>query len=207
MSRIAAGLRTRALAGLVVVVPAVVTVLALGFLFRTVDGLLGPWIAQVLGRSIPGLGVIATALLVVLAGTVATNLLGRRVIALVERVFAEIPIVRRVYGASKEIVASATLSQKQAFRDVVMIEYPRKGLYSYGFVTSYTVRESDDSRRLANVFIPGPPVPTTGQLVAVPVEELFFPDLSIEDALKLVLSAGIACPPELRRSEGRGPRP
>jgi uncharacterized membrane protein len=191
-------LRSRAVAGVVIVVPIVVTILALGFVFRTVDGLLGPWIAGFVGRSVPGLGIVATVLLVMLTGTVATNFIGRRFIRLAERVFTEVPIVRRVYGASKDIVESATLSRTQAFRDVVMVEFPRRGVYSYGFVTSYSARSGPSgTQRLANVFVPSPPVPTSGALVAVPVEELFFVDVSVEDALKLVLSAGVAAPPEL----------
>jgi uncharacterized membrane protein len=79
-----------------------------------------------------------------------------------------------------------------------MVEYPRKGVYSYGFVTSYTTRhEPEGPKRFANVFVPGPPVPTTGQLVAFPVEDLLYLDMSIDEALKLVLSLGIAAPAEL----------
>ena len=83
----------------------------------------------------------------------------------------QVPVVRSVYKASRDIVETATLSKRQVFREVVMIEYPRPGLYSYGFVTGYTSREE---QRLAHVFIPGPPVPTTGHLIVAPVEELVF---------------------------------
>jgi uncharacterized membrane protein len=199
MKRFLGTLRAKALAGLVVVVPVVVTILALRFVFRTVDGLLGPWIAHLLGRSIPGLGIIATVILVLGAGTVATNLLGRRAISLAERLFTQIPLVRRIYRASKDIVENATLSKMDSVRDVVMIEHPRRGVYAYGFVTSYTERMLPTGpQRLANVFIPGPPVPTSGVLIAVPVEDLYFPDLPVEDALKLILSAGMAAPKTLR---------
>jgi uncharacterized membrane protein len=84
------------------------------------------------------------------------------------------------------------------FREVVMIEYPRTGLYSYGFVTAYTSRRTEAGpQRLAHVFIPGPPVPTTGLLVVVPVDELVVLDLPVEDALKLILSGGMVAPPTL----------
>ncbi len=97
---------------------------------------------------------------------------------------------------------TATLSKKQVFREVVMLEYPRPGLYSYGFVTGYTNREKDgDPERLAHVFIPGPPVPTTGHLVAAPVEELMYLDMTVEDALKLILSGGMVTPAKLEALE------
>jgi uncharacterized membrane protein len=81
-----------------------------------------------------------------------------------------------------------------------MIEYPRKGVYSYGFVTSYTTRHDiEGAIRMANIFIPGPPVPTTGILIALPADELFHLEISVEDALKLILSGGVSAPSDLRR--------
>ncbi|MBZ0269599.1 DUF502 domain-containing protein [bacterium] len=199
MQTLIARTRTKLLAGIAVTVPAVATFLVLRFLFRSLDALLGPWIAQLIGREIPGLGVLATVGLLLIVGVVATHYIGARLISTAERLFSRVPLVRRIYSASKEIVESATLSKRGAFRDVVMVEHPRRGSYSYGFVTSYTTRhEGDTPRRLANVFVPGPPVPTTGVLVAVPVEDLFYVDLPVEDALKLILSGGMAAPADLR---------
>lgn len=192
-------IRAKLLAGIVVTVPVVATILALRFLFRNLDALLGPWIAALIGRSIPGLGLAATLLLIFIAGIVATNYVGRRAIGLMERAFASLPLVRRVYGASKDIVESATLSQRHLLREVVMLEHPRRGAYSYGFVTSYTTRPgSDRMQRLANVFIPGPPVPTTGNLVAVPADELIHLEMSVDEALKLIISLGLTAPSALR---------
>jgi uncharacterized membrane protein len=115
-----------------------------------------------------------------------------------EGLLRRVHVVRSIYSASKDIVESATLSQRQVFKDVVLVEYPRKGLYSYEFVTSYTIRESKGvRRRVANVFLPGSPVPTTGVLVAVPVDELVFLQISTDEALKLILSIGMAAPDEL----------
>lgn len=194
-----ARLRAKLLAGLVVTVPVVVTVLALRFLFQSVDSFLGPLISRLIGREIPGLGLLATVILVFLVGMFATNYAGRRMIKLAERVFTEVPIVRRIYGASKEIMQSASLTRRQVFRDVVQVEHPRRGAWSYGFVTSYVTRlDVTGDVRMANVFVPGPPVPTTGILVSVPVADLIYLDLSVEDALKLVLSVGLASPAELR---------
>jgi len=203
MKKLVASIRAKLLAGIVVVVPAVATIVALRFLLRNLDALLGPWIADLIGRSIPGLGLLATFLLVLLTGIVATNFAGRRLISVAERVFTGVPFVRRVYGASKDIVESATLTQRHVLREVVMLEHPRRGAYSYGFVTSYTTRhESGGPKRLANIFVPGPPVPTTGNLVAVPVEDLFYLDMSIDAALKLIISLGMTSPGELHGLAG-----
>lgn len=203
MKSFIASIRAKLLAGIVVTVPVVATILALRFLLRNLDALLGPWIGTLIGRSVPGLGLLATFLLVLFTGVLATNYVGRRLISFVERSFTALPLVRRVYGASKDIVESATLSQRQVLREVVMLEYPRKGVYSYGFVTSYTTRYGPDGpKRLANVFIPSPPVPTSGNLVAAPVEDLFYLETSIDEALKLALSLGIASPRELHGRAG-----
>ena len=196
-------LRARFLAGVLVTVPVVATALALRFLFRTLDSFLGPAVAELVGRRVPGLGLLATLVLIFAVGVVATHWIGRRLIETWERVIGGLPLVRMIYGASKEIVSTATLSNRLAFREVVIVEYPRRGLWSYGFLTSRSSRfDGDGEHRIANVFIPGPPVPTTGALVAVPEEELFVLDLSVEEALKLVLTGGMVAPSELRRRPG-----
>jgi uncharacterized membrane protein len=195
MTRLLAALRRRFVAGLVVTVPLIATFLALRFLLRSLDGLLEPWVSALLGRHVPGLGALATLVVVMLVGLLATNVIGRRLVSWVERGIGQVPVVRGIYRASREIVATATLSKRQVFRDVVLIEYPRRGLWAYGFVTSYTSRAG--AEQLANVFIPGPPVPTTGVLVAVPLDDLHFLDMSVEDALKLVLSGGLVAPAQL----------
>jgi uncharacterized membrane protein len=195
-------LRATFVTGLVVTVPVVATFLALRFLFRSVDGVLGPSVARLTGHEIPGLGLLATLGIVLLAGVAARSFVGRRLVGAGERVIDQVPVVRSIYRASREIVETATLSKRQVFREVVLLEYPRPGLYSYGFVTGHTSRDMNGAtRRLAHVFIPGPPVPTTGVLIAVPVESLIVLDLSVEDALKLILSGGMLTPPTLRVGE------
>jgi uncharacterized membrane protein len=195
MRRLVAALRRRFLAGLLVTVPIVATLLVLRFLLQALDGLLGPIVTRGLGREIPGLGAILTLLVVLGAGLVATNVLGRRLVGWLERGVARVPVVSGIYRATREIVSTATLGQRQVFRDVVLVEHPRRGTWAYGFVTSYTALE--DGERLANVFLPGPPVPTSGQLIVAPVADLRFLDMSVEEALKLILSGGLVAPPRL----------
>jgi uncharacterized membrane protein len=187
-----------------VTVPVIATFLALQFLFRWLDGILGPWIAELLGRRVPGLGLVATILLILLMGIVAKNILGRRIIAFGDALVDRVPLVRRIYRTTKEIVDAITLPKKQLFREVVMIEYPRPGIHSYGFVTSYTMLHADGcSEKVANVFLPNPPVPTTGLMVAVPLGQLSYLDVSVDEALKLILSGGVVMPDDLRLTRAR----
>jgi uncharacterized membrane protein len=191
-------LRNRFLAGLLIVVPLVVTILALTFLFRQLDGLLAPVFEKLLHRPVPGLGLLATLLLVLLAGIFASLVLGRQILEVAEAFLARLPIVRSVYRTAKEVVAAVTLPENQLFREFVMIEYPRKGSWAYGFVTSYA-RSQDSNRRgrTAHVFVPHTPVPTTGVVIVVPEDELIHLDVSREDAIKLIVSAGLVIPPQM----------
>jgi uncharacterized membrane protein len=190
------------LTGILITVPVVVTFLALRFVFERIDNLLGPLISHLVGHDIPGLGIAATVILVFLAGLIASNYLGRQLVAAGEGLFARLPLVRAVYRTAKDIVGAATLPQKQSLRVAVMVEYPRSGLYAYGFVTGYTVRQEETgSRELANVFIPSPPVPTTGALIAVPTDELYYLDMTGQDVMKLIISGGMAVPDELNRNQ------
>jgi uncharacterized membrane protein len=196
-------LRALFLAGILVTVPVVVTFLALRFLFEKIDDLLGPLMSQLVGHDIPGLGIAATLILVLLAGLIASNYFGRQLVAAGEGLFARLPLVRAVYRTAKDIVGAVTLPRKQPLRVAVMVEYPRSGLYAYGFVTGYTIRQEEAGpRELANVFIPSPPVPTTGALIAVPRDEIYYLDMTGQEAMKLIISGGMAVPDELHHRTG-----
>ncbi|MFH1278816.1 MAG: DUF502 domain-containing protein [Candidatus Eisenbacteria bacterium] len=207
MGRWSGSLRSRFLAGVLVTVPLIITYLALRFLFQTVDGVLGPAVAGLVGRNVPGFGLLATLVIVLAVGVLAASLAGRRLFEFGEKMLAALPLVRTVYQPAREIIHALAAPERQPFREVVLVEYPRKGIYSYAFVTSYTVRRgpAGEAERLANVLVPTPPIPTTGHLIVVPVAELIYLDLPVEAALKLILSGGIVTPAELReKSPGTG---
>ncbi|MBM3319543.1 MAG: DUF502 domain-containing protein [Candidatus Eisenbacteria bacterium] len=193
-------LRSLFLAGILVIVPVIATVLALRLLFHSVDNVLGPWIGRVLHRQIPGLGLAATILLIFLVGLLATNFLGRWLIAVGERVFGSVPLVRSIYSAAREIVhALATPREKQPFKEVVLVEYPRRGAYAYAFVTAYTtLRTAGGEERVAHVMVPSTPIPTTGWILIVPVRDLIYLDLGVDAAIRALFSAGAVAPPEIR---------
>jgi uncharacterized membrane protein len=198
MKRFFSAIRKKFVAGIIVTVPAIVTYLALRFLFNTVDDILGPLLGQVLGRDIPGLGLVATALLILIMGFTATNLVGRRIVRGWEGIVANLPVVRRIYISAKEFLEALTSPNRMLFREVVLVEYPRKGIYSYAFVTSYVILHGPKGpEEIAHVFVSNPPVPTTGTFIAVRMDDLIYLDMPVETALKLIVSGGIVTPAEV----------
>ena len=128
-------LRTYFFAGLLVLIPLVVTIGILSWLFNLLDGFLGPYIYEWLGRPMPGLGLIATLGLIFLIGVVTTNIVGRRLMGAVDDALHRIPLVRGIYSMTKQMSDSIFQSRQVAFQQVVLVEYPRRGLYQIGFVT------------------------------------------------------------------------
>ena len=148
--------------------------------------------------NVPGVGLVIGIALITLIGAVAAGFLGRWVIRLGEAVLNRMPVVRSIYGATKQILETVISTQSDAFREVVLVEYPRRGLWVIGFVTGSTKGET--ARRLngnnVNVFIPTTPNPTSGFLLFCPKKDLIYMDMSVESAVKLVVSGGIITPPD-----------
>ena len=199
-------LRNYLIAGILVILPVTVTVLVLGAIFRFLDNLLAPVFDYLPGQEIPGLGLVSGIVLILLTGAMASNVLGRRVVGLFDRIMLRIPLARTIYGATKQ-VSDALLQQNRAvFKQAVLVEWPRAGLYTVGFVTGETRGEVQEKtkERVINVFMISTPNPTTGFLCLVPESQLTPLEMSVEDALKLVVSAGIVVPP-YRASPGVQP--
>src|SRR5512140_133716 len=195
-----AHLRTAFLRGIGVIIPLGLTFWFFQALLNAVDGILSPWLTDLIGIKIPGLGFLSMLLLILLIGLLTRNLIGRILFAWFENLLQSIPFVRSVYSAIKDLVRAFNLGgQSKTFRQVVMVEYPRKGLYCLGFVTNEMTFTSSRRKRIVflNVYIPNPPNPTSGFLSLVPKSEAIPLDLSIEDGLKLVLSGGIVVPGRL----------
>ncbi len=192
-------LRSFFFTGLLVLLPITITLKLVFWGFEKADRILGNLLHQILLRyfnypkPIPGLGLIVLVILITLTGIFAKHYLGKKLIAVGERILSKIPIFRSIYNTSKQIMDSFSNKEKSAFRKVVLIEYPRPGIYSPGFLTGDAPLETVDktARRLVNVFVPTAPNPATGYLVFVPVEDVIMLDMSVEDGFKLVISAGI----------------
>jgi len=169
-------------------------------LLNAIDGILSAHFETWLGRRVPGIGFFAMLLIILLVGLLTRNLIGRLMIAWFENLVQTIPFVRSVYGAVKDLVGAFGMDGKsKTFKQVVMTEYPRKGLYAIGFVTNEMpyAQTGGITKDFLNVYIPNPPNPTSGFLVLIPREEAVHLDISIEEGLKLVLSGGIVIPDQL----------
>ncbi|TMI84627.1 MAG: DUF502 domain-containing protein [Bacillati bacterium ANGP1] len=201
-------LRTYFLAGLLALIPLVVTVGILSWLFNVLDGFLGPYLYEWLGRPVPGLGLVATLVVVLAIGMIATNFAGRRVLAGVDIALQRIPLVRTIYSTVKQMSMSL-LQGGQDFQHVVLVEYPRRGLYQIGFVTGKIegpLQEELTARvgeRVLNVFVPATPNPMSGYLVMLPERDIHFLPMSVQDGLKLVISGGLAIPAQPRQARAR----
>lgn len=206
-------LRTYFLAGLLVLIPLVVTIGILSWLFNLLDGFLGPYIYDWLGRPLPGLGLIATLVLIFLIGLVTTNIIGRRLFAAVDDALHRIPLVRSIYSTTKQMSNSLLQSGQVAFQQVVLVEYPRRGLYQIGFVTGMiegALQEELTTKvgeRVLNVFIPATPNPMTGYLVMLPERDIHFLRIGVRDGLKLVISGGMVTRGFSPRLAAPGPGP
>lgn len=201
-----ASLRRYLVAGLLIWVPLGVTLLIVTFLVDLMDQtlLLLPGAIQpevLLGFRIPGLGLVLTAIIVLTTGMVVTNLFGRELINLGERIVRRIPLVRSIYAAVKQVTESMFSSDK-SFRKVVLVEYPRTGSWSLAFQTGNGAEEvcRKTGKDLTNVFIPTTPNPTSGFFLMVPREEVIELDMSVDDGLKMLLSVGVVVPPHRKAS-------
>jgi uncharacterized membrane protein len=199
--------------GLILVLPALITLWLLGLLFRIINENVTPRILAVLDWAevpwldlwparvaVPVIGVVLTAALIYLIGLLAGNLVGRRVLTAFERVVLRIPLVKGVYGAARQLLDAFSMTGARTFSKVVLVEYPRRGLWTVGFVTRERVHGEDGSGPLpptVPVFLPTTPNPTSGWMILVERDELLVLDMSIEEAVKLVVSGGIVGPDDL----------
>jgi uncharacterized membrane protein len=163
------------------------------------DGLLGPPLQHLIGHEIPGIGIVATLVLIFLAGFLTSNLVGSRLYGIAELFFIRAPIVRTVYSAAKQFVEAIAVPAKKSFERVVLVQYPRPGSYALGFVSKSIALAGHPSRtELVAVFIPSTPTPFTGFALLLPPEEIIPLELSIEDGVKFIVSGGIASPEKLQ---------
>ena len=187
--------------GLLITLPIALTYFILQFLFKNLDAL-SPVFTQVLidmgapipeGYRIPALGLVITLLIVLAVGWFTTNFFGKQMINLGESLVEKIPFVRKIYKGSKQVVQSIAHADTTAFRKVVLLEFPRRGMLAIGFVTGSARGEVQEYTRedVLNVFVPTMPNPTSGFLVFAPPEDLTEIDMSIEDGIKYVVSGGI----------------
>jgi len=195
--------RTTFLRGIAVIVPLGLTYWFFQALLNALDGVFSPLLAQWLGRQIPGLGFLTMLVLILAVGLLTRNLVGRLFFAWFENFLRSIPFVRSVYSGIKDLVNAFNIGgSSKTFRLVVMLEWPRRGVYCIGFVTNESrFAGSDPPLEFYHVYIPNPPNPTSGFLALIPKGEAVPLALSVEEGLKLVLSGGIVTPAVLNRMQ------
>lgn len=182
--------------GLFSLLPIVATIYILHFFFTLLDNFLGAYIEGLLGMNLPGIGIVAGVVVIFVAGFLVSNVIGQKLFHLGERLLQKVPIVTRVYFGVKQIIDAFSLQGKQTFNRVVLVEYPRKNTYAVGFITGECRGEVQTKTvaRLMNVFIPTTPNPTSGMLILVPDDEIIYLDMTVEEGLKLIVSAGVVVP-------------
>jgi uncharacterized membrane protein len=194
-------LRTKVFTGILVVLPLGITFLVLKFVFNTLDSILGPLMPEinvsVFHRSflIPGLGIAAFFFLLYLFGVVTSNVLGHKLVHLGDRIFKTIPLVKNIYTSSKQLTDAFSATRKGAFRQAVFVEFPLEGNFALGFITN-EIKEFNHQEKVA-VFIPTALVPPMGFLLFLSREKILPSNLTIEDAIKAIMSVGIVTPPNL----------
>lgn len=195
-------LRNYFLTGLVVAAPVTITVVLVMWFVDFVDAWFTPMIPdqyrpeQYLDFTVPGLGLIIAVVLLTILGALTANLFGRTLVSYGERLVGRMPLVRNIYGALKQIFETVLSQSQQSFREVALIEYPRRGVYSIAFVTTAAKGEvqARADEDMVSVFLPTTPNPTSGFLLFVPRRDVITLEMSVEDAAKMVISAGLVAP-------------
>ncbi len=187
------------IAGLIVWVPIIITFVVIRFIIRLLDRTLSLLPAQyqpdqLFGIHIPGLGLIFTLLILLLTGLLVTNFIGHRLVNAWEKLLSRIPLIRSIHAAVKQVLHAILQPQSKSFRKVLLVEYPRKGLWSVAFQTSERFNISHIKSDTITIFIPTTPNPTSGFLMLIAKEDAIELDISVEEALRMVISLGVVMP-------------
>jgi uncharacterized membrane protein len=195
-------LRRNFVAGFFVTVPVFISVAAFIWIFNVVDGLTTPYYDRLLGRRIPGLGTLSTAAFIVLVGAFARNVIGRRFLQQVEGYLLRVPVFRTIYSPVKQLVVAFSPDNEYGFKRVVMIEDAKRG-FALGFLTrEFTVDRGRGPEELVAVYVPTNHL-YLGDIVICERERASFPDLSVEDGIRIFLTGGMALPPRLDATTGQ----
>jgi len=190
-------LRRYFLTGLLLVTPIWGTILVLKTLFVALDGILGDAMAELVpDHYIPGLGIVTLVLLIFLVGLFAANFIGRQIVSHWEDWLNRLPLVRGIYSTLKSMMDILSFSERGSYRRVVLIQFPKNGHYCFAFVTGMTKGETTalGQDTLIHVYVPTSPNPTSGYFLLVPEREVTSVDISIEEAMKLIVSGGLYTP-------------
>jgi uncharacterized membrane protein len=192
-------LKVRFIAGIFVMLPAFVTAWILWVFWSKIDDFFEPMYIQIFGRPVPGLGFLTGVAIILLMGTVARNVVGRRVLALGDKLLLRVPVFRLLYPSIKMLIDSFSPERRGSFKAVVLVQHPREGTWAFAFVTSELILESPLGKgEMVTVFIPTNNL-YLGDVVVAPRSDVIFTGLTVEEGLRVILSAGTATPMRLPR--------
>jgi uncharacterized membrane protein len=192
-------LKVRFITGFFFTVPVFLTAWLLWIFWSRIDDVFAPIYDRILGRPVPGLGFLTAVTIILLMGTIARNVVGRRVLAWGDTLLLRVPIYRRLYPSVKMLIDSFSPERRSAFRAVVLAQHPRVGEYAFGFVTSQVLLDTPDGKRdMVTVFIPSNNL-YLGDVVVLPQDDVIPTGLTVEEGIRIILSAGGATPGRLPR--------
>ena len=193
-------LRSRFLAGFFVTVPLVISVAALVWIFGIIDRFTAPLATRLLGRTVPGLGVVITLLAILAFGVVATNVLGRRILSRAEGYLMRIPVFKTIYAPVRQLIVAFSPDNESGFKRVVMVEDPHRG-WVMGFLTrEFTVVRGRGPEALVAIYVPTNHL-YLGDVVIYPRERAVFPDLSVEEGIRIFLTGGMSLPSTMKETK------
>jgi uncharacterized membrane protein len=193
-------LRRSFIAGFFVTVPLIISIAALVWIFGIIDRFTAPVATRLLGRTVPGLGIALTLLFVLLVGAVATNVIGRRVVTRGESWLLRVPVFRTIYAPVKQLIAAFSPDNEYGFKRVVMVEDPHRG-WVMGFLTKeFTVDRSSGAESLVAVYVPTNHL-YLGDIVMYPREKTFYPNVSVEEGIRIFLTGGMSLPSRIKETK------
>lgn len=185
------------LSGILVVIPIVITIFVIKAIFTFLDELLLPYLMPQLGYWVPGIGIIITFTGIYLVGILVTNFIGRKFISLGEKIVLNIPVAKTIYGSVKQIMETFSFKSEESGKKVVMVEYPKENVWSIGLVNG-EINHPDSNEKLYSILIIAAINPTSGFLILVPQNKVVHLNISVEEAMKWIVSGGIVMPDEFK---------
>ena len=191
--------------GFLALIPIMLSVLAINFLYQTIDERLHVLLEHFFKLWFPGLGILLTVLVLYLVGLIASNIVGRQFFRLIDRIVDRIPLIRTTQKIGRQLVDTLLLPEKQVFKQAVLVPYLKPGIWTLGFVTGKLQDMQNDGEVILKVFVPTPPTPFAGTMILVRESMTRDPGWTVEEALKMVISGGIISPPAIGVGEGGPP--
>ena len=189
-------LRRSFIAGFFVTVPLIISVAAIVWIFQLVDSVTEPLSVRVFGRAVPGLGVLLTAVIILVVGAVATNVIGKRVLQRTEYYLLQVPVFKTIYAPVKQLIVAFSPDNEAGFKKVVIVDDPKRGMV-LGFQTKeFTLQRADASESVVAVYVPTNHL-YLGDVFVYPREQVLFPDLTVEEGIRIFLTGGMALPNRL----------